>query len=270
MAIGAVLAWAGAALAATHEGVQLWENGPLWAKTNVGAFYGTIRVQEETMTESEIASIETEIADYNSEQEEKALAKFKKGPVPKMKWVMERTLECLLGCIAAVKSGKPPEGRLGPYMSDELARILATETCLSYDGLTLDENAAIEADSGTCFEDVSDGCGIAAWTPEFGQWRRIVTALGEYLYSAAVLAKSVNPSSTAARLYLRAWRIVQWVENRARNYGYAQKDEALAIVRLERVASERLRVDAQFAALPPFKKAKKPRSGKAKKGAKAN
>ena len=37
MVIGAVLAWAGAALAATHEGVQLWENGPLWAKTNVGA-----------------------------------------------------------------------------------------------------------------------------------------------------------------------------------------------------------------------------------------
>ena len=31
------LAWAGAALAATHKGVQLWENGPLWAKTNVGA-----------------------------------------------------------------------------------------------------------------------------------------------------------------------------------------------------------------------------------------
>ena len=60
------------------------------------------------MTESEIASIENEIADYNSVQEEKALAKFKKGPVPKMKWVMEKNLECLLGCIAAVKSGKPP------------------------------------------------------------------------------------------------------------------------------------------------------------------
>ena len=28
MVLGAVLAWAGAALAATYEGVQLWENGP--------------------------------------------------------------------------------------------------------------------------------------------------------------------------------------------------------------------------------------------------
>ena len=222
------------------------------------------------MTEDEIASIETEIDDYNREQEKKALAKFNRGPVPKMKWVMDEALECLLECIAAVKSGKPPEGRLGPYMRDELARILATATYLAYDGLTLDENAAMEADSGMCFEDVSDSCYITSWTTEFGQWRRIVTALGEYLYSAAVFAKSVNPSSTAARLYLRAWHIVQRIENRARNYSYAQKDEALAIVRLERVASERLWVDAQFAALPPFKKTKKPRSGKAKKGAKAN
>ena len=37
MMLGAVLAWAMPMLAATHEGVQLWENGPLWAKTNVGA-----------------------------------------------------------------------------------------------------------------------------------------------------------------------------------------------------------------------------------------
>ena len=35
--LGAALAWAAAAFAATHEGVQLWANGPLWAKTNVGA-----------------------------------------------------------------------------------------------------------------------------------------------------------------------------------------------------------------------------------------
>ena len=37
MMLGAILAWTVPALAATHDGVQLWENGPLWAKTNVGA-----------------------------------------------------------------------------------------------------------------------------------------------------------------------------------------------------------------------------------------
>ena len=35
--LGAVMAWAVGGLADTHEGVQLWENGPLWAKTNIGA-----------------------------------------------------------------------------------------------------------------------------------------------------------------------------------------------------------------------------------------
>ena len=37
MALGAVLAWVCGVFGATHEGVQLWENGPLWAKTNIGA-----------------------------------------------------------------------------------------------------------------------------------------------------------------------------------------------------------------------------------------
>lgn len=222
------------------------------------------------MTEGEIASLENEIEEYNREQEEKALEKFKKGPIPKMKWRMEQLLECLIGCIAAVKSGKAPDGQLGPYSSDELARILATRTFLEYDGLNLDENAAIEADSDTGYEDVSNDCFITSWTPEFGLWRKIITALGEYLYAAAIFAKSVNAASTAARLYLRAWRIAQRIEKRGGGYSSANQDEALAIVRLERVASERLWVDAQFAALPPFKKAKNSRSGKAKKGAKAN
>ena len=222
------------------------------------------------MTEDEIEFREDQISDYNNEQEKEARAKFNKGPVPKLKWVMERLLDCLIGCIAAVKSGKAPDGQLGDYMSDELARIIATQTFLSYGGLSLDENAAKEAGPNTCFEDVSNSCTFFSWTQEFGQWRKIFTALGEYLYAAAVFAKSVNASSTAARLYLRAWRIVQRIEKRGCGYSKATPEEALAIVRLERVASERLWVDAQFAALPPFKKAKKSRSGKAKKGAKAN
>ena len=120
------------------------------------AFYGTIRIQVETMTGNEIASLENEIEDYNRGQEEKSLAKFKKGPVPKLKWVMELLLECLLGCIAAVKSGKAPDGQLVDYMSDELTRILATRTFLSYGGLSLDENATIEAGEVTDFAGWAD------------------------------------------------------------------------------------------------------------------
>ena len=35
--LGAVVAWVCGVFGATHEGVQLWDNGPLWAKTNIGA-----------------------------------------------------------------------------------------------------------------------------------------------------------------------------------------------------------------------------------------
>ncbi len=222
------------------------------------------------MTDDEVSSAEDEIEDYNRKREEEAREKFAKGPVPKMMWVMGQALERLLDCIAAVRSGKAPDGELGPYMRDEIARILATRTYLEYDGLAIDDDAVAEAESGTYFEDVSYGCSITDWTQEFGQWCKIVTALEEYLYAAAVLAKSVNASSTAARLYLRAWRIVRQIKTRGDGYSCAQKEEALSIVRLERVASDRLWTDAQFAALPPFRKAKKPRAGKAKKGAKAN
>ena len=74
----------------------------------------------------------------------------------------------------------------------------------------------------------------------------------------------VSASSTAARLFLRAWRIALRIEDYAKNYGCATRDQALSIVRLERVAADRLWVDVQFAALPPFRKPKKSTSRNAK------
>ena len=41
MMLGMALVWAIGGFAATHEGVQLWANGPLWAKTNIGAILPT-------------------------------------------------------------------------------------------------------------------------------------------------------------------------------------------------------------------------------------
>ena len=217
------------------------------------------------MTENEILSIEMEIEDYNNEQRQKAIEEFKAGPVPKMRWTMDYALKCLLAHIAAVRAGDAPSG-FGEYMRDELARILSTRMYLEYDGLSLNEDAAIEADSDTSIEDVSNDCFITDWTEEYGEWCKILTALVTYLHEAAILAKSVNPSSTAARLYLRAWRIASVANGQSADCRRMNKDEALAIVRLERVASERLWVDVQFAALPPFKANAK---GKAKAKAKA-
>ena len=215
------------------------------------------------MTRKEITQVEAEIAKYNSARQKEAEEKFRKGPVPKMKWMMGQILERLLGRLALVKSGKAPD-ELGSYTRDELARILATKTCVEHDCLSLNLSAAVDAEPGTSLEDVSYFNTVSAWTPEFGRWRQIVTALGEYLHAAAVFAKSANASSTAARLFLRAWRIALRIEDCAKSYGCATRDQALSIVRLERVAADRLWVDVQFAALPPFRKPKKSTSRKAK------
>ena len=222
------------------------------------------------MTEEEIKNIEKEIEDYNKEREKEALAEFRNSSVPDMKWFMEHLLNSLLDSIAELKSGKVSDEWLGPFELDELTRLLSTRTFVSYEGLSLeDRSMAEDADSDASIEEVASDCTITSWTPEFGLWRKVVTALEEYLYAAAVIAKSVNAASTAARLYLRAWRIVKRIKNRDDGYSCATQDEALAIMRLERVASDRLFIDAQFAALPPFKKAKKPRQGKSKKAKKA-
>ena len=207
------------------------------------------------MTESEIDDIQFDVDAYNEQQLDEAKADFKKGPVPKMKWVLDRILDSLLRRIATVRDGDAPDA-FGEYMSDELARVLGTKTFIEYGGLAIAKDEAASAPSGTHYTDVTYDCTIAEMTDEFNEWLKILAALGTYLREAAILAKAVNPSSTAARLYLRAWRLLT-------------KDEALAVVRLERVAEDRLWVDVQFAALPPFRKAKKTKTGTAKGNSKA-
>ena len=49
------------------------------------------------MTKLEIIQLEEKIARYNDEKQLEAKAKFDNGPIPKMKWVMNQTLERLLG-----------------------------------------------------------------------------------------------------------------------------------------------------------------------------
>ena len=231
---------------------------------------GTIK--EKIMDKKDIDHLEGKIYEYNEDCKQEALSDFNDGPVPKMKWTMQFLLDKILGRIEVVRSGTVPD-EFGSYTYDELARVLATKTFLEYTSLDLDEDKAADAAPDVSFEEVSYENSYADWTPEFGLWRKLLTALGEYMREAAIFAKSVNPSSTAARLYLRALRIIQRIEKRNEGYTCATKDEAIAIIRLEHVASERLWVDAQFAALPPFRKRKETvrRKGaaKAKKSKKA-
>ena len=214
------------------------------------------------MTEEEFADAVKALDEMSENNAQAALKAFAKGPVPKMEWTINELTERLLGRIAMIRSGEAPES-FGGFSLDTLARTLATKTYCTYHTVRISKEHAMKVP-----RDASIGCYTFSktgyrWTPQFGLWRKMATALVEYLYEAAVFAKHVNPSSTAARLYLRALMIARRVHSRNDGYSEATNDEALSIVRLEKVAADRLWVDAQFAALPKFKKTKKA-SGRAK------
>lgn len=212
---------------------------------------------------------ESEVEDYNEEQYNKALEEFNKGPVPKMKAEMEQILEELLERLYIVKCGKVPD-TFPPFSHDALIRILCTQTYLEYPSLSFDEVAAEDNPHGT-FEDVSNEALTLAWTPEHGLRCKVVTALQEYLYSAAILAKHLNPASPAATTYLRARRITSSVFDDYESYCHAAVNQAVTILRLERVATGHLADDLMFAALPAFvpPKPKKPKKTPRKRTGKA-
>ena len=213
------------------------------------------------MTEEEVEKASAKLEAENAKKEAKALEKFGKGPVPKLDWMMDRLIEEMLSRIATIRSGAAPEA-IGSYTRDELARILSTRTYCEYGMQRFMRDFALKSSADANPAYYSQSAVARCWTPQFGHWRQLVTALVEYLHEAAIFAKHVNPASTAARLYLRAWRIANTVYTRDEGYSQATPSEALSMVGLERVATERLWVDVEFAALPPFKKA-----GKAKAGA---
>ena len=206
------------------------------------------------MTEEEAKKAAEKIEAENRKKEAAALEKFKNGAVPKLDWTMDRLIEEMLSRIATVRSGAAPDA-LGGFTRDELARILSTKTYCEYKMLRFLRDFALKesVDAHPAF--YSQATRTQCWTPQFGHWRQLVTALSEYLYEAAIFAKHINGNSSAARLYLRAWRIVNTIFTRNEGYSQATPGEALSIVGLERIATERLWVDVEFAALPPFKKA---------------
>ena len=237
------------------------------------------------MTDSEIAKLQSRVDDRNRESRLSALAAYQNGPIPKMKWTMEHILKHLIDNLALVKAGKCSGRFIGDsFTLDELARVLTTPAYVWYDVLFVIKEKVASAPANAPLEEVTYITGLGDSTPEYVLWRKIVVALVEYLYACAVLAKAANPYSSTATLFLRAWKIARAIEQDSVQYNYATKKEALTIVRLATVATQRLWLDIEFARLPPFKtepmaepketkpanpKAGKPKSGKAK-GKKAN
>ena len=201
----------------------------------------------------------------NAPLEKAARKKYAKGPIPKMRDGIVYVANQILQNLKAVREGSAPDA-LGSYTLDSLARILSTRTWLKFDGWGVDDFRYMNDPEVVDMEpeDVVAEEQVLAWTDEYGEWDKLTIALQEYVYEAAVFAKSLN--STAARLYMRAWMTLDYEDDLFGRIPYVAYDpeDALKVVRLLRVAEERLRVDAALAALPKFKPAKprKPRSSK--------
>ena len=200
----------------------------------------------------------------NTPLEEAARKKYAKGPIPKMRDGIVYLANCILQNLKSVREGAAPDA-LGAFALDSLARILSTPTWLEFEGWGFEDTAADDPEVvDEEPENVMSRSLVLVWTDEYGEWRKLASTLRKYLYEAATFAKSLN--STAARLYLRAWLTLRADVQPAEIFSYTlcSPEDALKVVRLVRVAEERLRVDVALAALPKFKPAKprKPRSSK--------
>ena len=212
-----------------------------------------------------------EVDAYNAEAEKKALERFLKGPAGELETVVRLISEELQLNIQRVRDGKAPQP-LNDFLANSLQRALGTRTYTEYKGKAVpygfaaetDENKVIDAGIADLRAEVY-GCELSAIPKLHQEWQEMVKDLFEFLYAGAVFAKSIGSSS--ARLYIRAWRIVEGVVAPSLEWPVPypwqefSADDAQRIVRLERVATERLRADAMLADLPAFpeyvRKAKK-------------
>ena len=202
----------------------------------------------------------------NAPLEEAARKKYAKGPIPKMRDGIVYLANRILHNLKSVREGSAPDA-LGAFTLDSLARILSTRTWLEFDGWSADDLIDMDNPETVIMdpEDVLVHAPVVAWTDEYGEWDKLTIALQKYVYEAAVFAKSLN--STAARLYMRAWLTLNNEDDPFGILPYIAYDpeDALKVVRLLRVAEERLHVDAALAALPKFKPAAKPRKSRSVK-----
>ena len=198
------------------------------------------------MTDDEI---QAEIDDANEEAHKAAQEEFTRATGAELQKQCHRLTAETARRYARLMKGQSPQA-FGEYDRDEIARILNADVVLFYFGYELD----MSTDSDTV-EDWQDGASDTGWDTEAEEaWDRLafVEAFEKYLYTAAAFAKSID-AVHAMRLYLRAWGIVHEARERRKARFRLDSDEALRVVNLERVATDRLWVDVEAAKLPNFK-----------------
>ena len=163
---------------------------------------------------------------------------------------------------AQIMRGEAPL-EFGAYDSDDIARILATDTIIVCTGYRFDKAADIA--KAKYWTDAAVETSFYFGADESWDRAAFVDAYEKYLYTAAAFAKSIG-ADHAMRLYLRAWGLVHGALV-GQNHDKLDADSALRVVRLERIATSRLWVDVEAARLPAFKPQRPagPRKAAAKK-----
>lgn len=232
-------------------------------------------VDEAAELEAEWKALVREVDDYNRKEEANALADFYAGPVPEIMRSASRARDHMLRNIELVEQGKAPQS-LADFNREDMVEMLHAQTYVEYQGSWIAaEKGPEEFDSRVeylkyCIEKQKEEA-EGSWTitskpDEYKSWLALLRDFKRYLHSAAALAKAIGSSS--ARLYLRAWKII---EDSWNSYLELQlelsEEEAQTVMRLERVAAERLQIDLLYAELKPYDPQKK--ENRAGNGAKA-
>lgn len=218
------------------------------------------------MTEEEIQS---EIDYENEEAQKDAQEEYTRKTGKELRAQCHRMTSETAKRYALIMKGESPLA-FGEFDRDVVARILNTEPGIYYDGYELDTSVDLSKIK-YWKEGVSDvSCDCEA-EESWDRWG-FIEAYRKYMYTAAAFAKAIG-AVHAMRLYLRACGIVDRQIKREDIRAWYSAEEALHVVNLERVATERLWVDVEAAKLPKFKpqrknaprgksKSAKPRKGK--------
>lgn len=215
-----------------------------------------------------VEEIQREIDYENEEAKAAAQAEFTLKTGEELRAQCHRLTEEVAQRYAAVMKGESPRA-FGGYDRDEIARILNTDTYIYYNGYEID--TSLEPKSIDYWESGTIGVSLSCEAEEAWDRYVFIEAYSKFLHTAAAFAKSTG-ALHAMRLYLRAWGVVNIAFDPTPYDRELSADEALRIVNLERVATERLWVEVEAAKLPKFtpkrepKKHGKPKSSKSRRG----
>lgn len=143
--------------------------------------------------------------------------------------------------------GEAPEP-FGDYDRDDIARIFSTNAYLDFNGYEANDEVDVKTISN--WRDGAVKLPLVTPSVEAKMRSEFISTFEEYLYTAAVFAKSIG--SAAVRPYLLAWDLSTQTSSSFARLRLLP-DEALRLANFEKAASKLLWLDAAIANLPKFK-----------------